>query len=165
MAADFYCTVDDVNNLAVQVPFTDASKPNAAQVTSLIEAVARRIDASLANVGYVTPVASGTKALALLREACAWGAMGMAQQIRDSGVTTAVSAGAREAKNIWLQMFDDWVKRLCNPQDPFELPDAPRTNEQLQKQPDNVLRSFVQGVTDDVDYNPDAPEVTRYQTL
>lgn len=164
-AADHYATLDDVNALAPQVPYTDTSKPNAALVTKLIESVATRMDASLSNIGYVTPVVSGDKALALLREACAWGTMGLAQQIRDSGITTAVSAGASERKNIWLKMFDDWNARLCDPNDPFELPDAPRTDEQLLKQGESLLRSSVQGVTDDPNFSPTTPVVTRYQTL
>jgi hypothetical protein len=162
MATDYYCTLDDVNALAVQVPFSASSKPSASLVTTLIASVAARMDAMLGNVGYVTPIVSGTKSLALLREACAWGAMGMAQQIRDSGVTTAVNASGRETKNIWLQMFDDWLKRLCNPQDPFELPDADRTTEQLEKQGANVLRSSVQSVDDT---NWLTPNVTREQVL
>lgn len=162
---DHYCSLDDVNKLVPQVPFTDTSKPNAGIVIGLIESVAKRIDASIANIGYVVPVISGPNALELLREACAWGALGIAQQIRDTGVTTAVSDSGRPVKNIWLQQFDDWLKRLTNPQDAFELADAPRTNEQLQKQGENVLRSFVQGVTDDTSYDPDAPVVSRYQVL
>lgn len=163
---DHYCSLDDVNKLAPQVPFTDTSKPNAAVVIGLIESVAKRIDASIANVGYVVPVASGTNALELLREACAWGALGIAQQIRDTGVGTAVSENGRPVKNIWIQQFEEWLKRLSSPQDPFELPDAPRTNEQLQKQPENVLRSFVQTIpADDPSYDPDNPVVSRYQVL
>lgn len=165
MAALHYCTISDVNSLVVQMPFTDKSKPNETQVIALIESVAKRIDASLSNIGYVVPVVVGVNALAMLKEACAWGAVGIAQQIRDTGVTTSVNASGREAKNIWLQLYDDWIKRLCNPQDPFELGDAPRTNEQLQKQPDNVLRSMSQGIIDDPDYSVDTPQVTRYQTL
>lgn len=160
-----YCVIGDINALVPQAPFTATSKPSDTVVTTLIDAVSQRIDATIGNKGYVVPVISGTKALALLKEACTWGVLGLAQNIRNTGVQTAVSASGREAKNIWLQMFDDWMDRLCDPQESFELPDAPRTNEQLQKQPENVLRSFVQGVTDDLDYNPDAPVVSRYQTL
>lgn len=164
---DHYCSLDDVNKLAPQVPFTDLSKPNAAVVIGLIESVAKRIDASIANVGYVVPVvAVGTNALELLREACAWGALGLAQQIRDTGVATAVSESGRPVKNIWIQQFEEWLKRLTSPQDPFELSDAPRTNEQLQKQPENVLRSFVQSLPSlDSSYDPDNPTVTRDQVL
>lgn len=162
---DHYCTLDDINKLVPQVPFTDTSKPNQNVVIGLVEKIARRIDATIANVGYVVPVVAGANALELLREACAWGVLGLAQQMRDTGVTTAVSENGRPTKNIWTQQFEEWLKKLTNPQDPFELPDAPRTNEQLVKQPDSVLRSFVQGVTDDTSYDPNAPVVSRYQVL
>jgi hypothetical protein len=164
--ADHYSILQNVNDLCPQVPFSPSSKPTDAVVLTLIESVAKRIDASLANIGYVVPVVSGVNALALLREACAWGALGLALQIRSSGVTTAVSASGKEVKNIWQQNFDDWLARLCDPQNPFELPDAPRTNEQLNKLPDNVLRSFITGVTDDPLYDPTvAPPVQRNQIL
>lgn len=166
MPADHYCVLADVNALGVQVPFTASSKPSDTTVNALIESVAQRIDATIGNVGYVVPVVSGAKALGLLREACAWGALGLAQQMRNTGVGTAVSASGHEMKNIWLQMFEDWLKRLCSSQDPFELPDAPRTNQQLEKQGDAILRSFVQSIPgDDLDYDPDHPAVSRYQTL
>src|ERR1700720_4134667 len=100
---DYYAVLTDVNALARQVPFTPTSKPSDADVTALIAMVAARMDASMANVGYVVPIVAGPSSLALLREACAWGALGLAQQIRSTGVVTAVSASGREAKNIWLQ--------------------------------------------------------------
>jgi len=165
VAADHYATLDDVNALVPQQPFSASSKPSDAAVTRFIDDIALEMDASLGNVGYAVPVVAGVKALQLLRRICAYGALGLAQAARDTGVTTAVSASGREVENIWSQKYRASMKALCNPQDPFELPDAQRTNEQLQKQPDNVLRSFVQGVTDDSSYDPNAPVVSRYQTL
>lgn len=165
MAADYYCTMLDVNSLAVQVPFSATSKPSESQVTGYIAQIANDMDVMLQNVGYVVPVVSGPKALAWLRMTCAFGVFGQAQAIRDSGVSTAVSASGREMKNIWMQRYDERMKALTNPQDPTELPDAPRNNEQLEKQPELVVRSFVQGVIDDPDYDPNSPAITRYQTL
>lgn len=163
--ADHYAAIDDVSAYSPQVPFTATSKPSETMVTAFIEDVANDMDTVLSNIGYVTPVVSGPKALQWLRKTCALGALGIAQAARDTGVTTAVNASGREGKNIWQQMYESRMKAIADPQDPTELPDAPRTNEQLVKQPDSVLRSFVQGVTDDPDYDPDAPVVSRYQTL
>jgi hypothetical protein len=159
---DHYCTLDDVNALVSQVPFGPTSKPTDAQVIQIIENTAVRLDASMANIGYVVPVVSGAIALGMLREVCAWGALGLAQTSRDTGVRTAVSASGKEAKNIWLQMYDSWIERLQDPQDPFELPDAARTDEQLEKQGENVLRSSVQSLPD---ANWLTPAVTRGQVL
>lgn len=165
MAADHYASLSDVNALGVQVPFTAQSKPSDSQVKAMIDDIANDMDTVLANIGYVTPVIAGAKALQWLRKTCALGTLGIAQAARDTGVHTAVSASGREVKNIWQQLFDERMKALANPQDPTELPDAARTNEQLVKQPENVLRSMSQGITDDPDYEPDAPTISRYQTL
>lgn len=166
VALDHYCRLDDVQKLVPQVPFTDTSKPPAAVVIGFIESTAARMDAVLFNLGYAVPVTAGSKSLALLREACAWGAVGLAQQVRDTGVQTAVTEAGRPMKNIWMQMFDDWLKRLQAPADPFELPDATRTDSQVLKNTESLLRSFVQSIpTDDANYDPDNPAVSRYQVL
>ncbi len=163
-ALDHYCTLDDVNKLVPQVPFTDTSKPNAATVLGFIEAVAKRIDATLGNLGYTVPVVSGTQALDLLREACAWGALGLAQQVRDTGVKTAVTESGRPMKNIWLQMFEDWLKRLADGEDPFELPDAPRTGLAVEKQSADLASSFVSDGAI-ADFDGDDPTITRAQVF
>ena len=164
--ADHYCVSGDVNNYAPQVPFSATSKPTLTSVTGFIDDIANDMDTVLSNIGYVTPVVAGPKALQWLRKTCAIGTLALAQATRDTGVTTAVSASGKEAKNIWQQLYEERMKAIGNPQDPTELSDAPRNAEQLQKQPENVLRSFVQGVTDDPNYDPTvAPEVTRYQVL
>lgn len=160
-----YSTLQDVNALVSQAPFTATSKPSETIVSGFLDDVANDMDMMLSNIGYVVPVVVGPRALQWLRKTCAFGAAGIAQAARDTGVTTAVNASGREVKNIWQQLYDARMKALIDPQDSTELSDAPRTNEQLQKQPDNVLRSFVQGVTDDPSFSPDAPVVTRYQTL
>lgn len=163
---DYYCTVDDVNNLTPQVPFTATSKPPQATVNGFIDDIAREMDASMSNIGYVVPVVSGEKALQLLRRICAYGALGLAQAVRHTGINTATDSGKTERDNIWTLQYRARMKALCNPQDPFELPDAPRSGEQLIKQPDQVFSSFVQTVpSEDPCYDPDNPVVTRYQTL
>ena len=163
MAVDHYCVIGDVNGLVPQSPFSATSRPTDAQVAILIESTAKRIDATISNVGYVVPVVSGPLSLALLREACSWGALGLAQQSRETAVNTAVSDKPNVGKNVWMRQFEDWLKSLTDPQDPFELPDATRTSSQLVKQPANALRSFVQ---DDVNRFAGAGlTITRDQVL
>jgi hypothetical protein len=165
MATDHYCTVLDVNVLAPQVPFTDTSKPSLSQVTDIIEDVALEMDARLANIGYTVPVVSGAKSLKLLRRICAYGALGLAQLSRDTGVSTAVSASGKEVDNIWTKRYQDRLDWLADAENPFELPDAPRTGDAVDKDQADVLRSMSQGITDDPDYVADAPNVTRNQVL
>lgn len=159
-----YCSTTDVNGYVPQAPFTATSRPTLAQVQAFVDDGGRVIDATLANVGYVTPI-TGTVALAECKKANAWYAVGIAQQVRDTAVTTATSDKGQPTKNIWTRMFEEWLQRLTNPDNPFELPDAPRNNEQLQKQPDAILRSMAQSLSDDPDYSVDSPEVSRYQVL
>lgn len=162
MALDHYCTLIDVNALVPQTPYSSSSKPTDVQVSSVIESVATRIDASIGNIGYATPVVTGQKSLALLREACTWGAAGLAQQMRQTALGASLSASDKPIKNIWLQMFDDWLKKLVDPEDPFELPDAPRSGAQLQKSAESLITSSVQTIDDT---NWLTPNVTREQVL
>lgn len=162
-AIDHYCVLADVNKLAAQAPFSSSSKPTDQVVTELIEDEANDLDSVLANAGYTVPVVTGAKALLWLRRTCAFGALGMAQTIRDTGVKTAVTAGGREGKNIWLQLRDQRLRALTDGNDLMELSDAPRTNQQIEKQGESVLRSSVQSVTD-FGWTDDV-EVTRDQVL
>jgi hypothetical protein len=157
-----YCTIDDVNALVPQAPFTTTSRPTIAQVEGVIEQVADRIDATIGNVGYTVPVVTGARALTLLSEACAWGALGMAQTIRGTAVQAAVGDKGEPSENIWTRKFEKWLKALTSPSDPFELPDAPRTSEQLLKQPVELVRSHV---LDDTERFVTDPVITRYQVL
>src|SRR5437868_5153776 len=110
MAADHYAVIADVNAYVPQVNFNSTSKPTLAVVTSFIDDIANDMDAVMANIGYVTPVVSGPKALQWLRKTCALGVAGLAQAARDTGVTVAVSASGREIKNIWQQLYDERMK-------------------------------------------------------
>jgi hypothetical protein len=158
-----YCTSADVNVLIPQAPFSGSSRPSISEVTSLCDQISARIDATVANVGYVVPI-TGTKALPLVTEACAWGVLGLAQTIRGTGANQAVTDKGQPIENIWTQKFNQWLKALCDLDNPFELPDAPRNGEKLEKQPENVLRSFVQAVSDQTPFLTTA-QVGRSQVL
>lgn len=118
-----YCTINDVNALVPQSPFTAQTVPNQTQVEAFIASVSLRIDATLNNIGYVTPVVSGPKAVALLREACAWAVLGLSSQAR----LTAVAPDQSMGTSVWTKMYDRWIDELASNRNPFELPDAPRT--------------------------------------
>ena len=157
--ADHYCTIDDVNQLCPQVPFSASSKPSSALVQTFIEQIALEIDASIAPLGYVTPVVSGPNGLSILRLRCAQGALGLALAVRE----TSASPASEVAKpNLWTQMFEAWLEKLADPQDNYELPDAPRTTNPLFKNDENVFRS---NVDSDVTRFVTSPEVTRDQVL
>jgi hypothetical protein len=159
--SDHYCTVLDLNDLVPQAPFGPTSVPKETTAVKMIEATANRIDATLANLGYVTPV-TGTKSLGLLRELCAWGALGLCLNIRGTGVNVAVGERGAPVDNIWTVKFTDALKALGSNKNPFELPDAQRTDQQVIKQDDSLLRS---NVFSDETRMVDSPTITRDQVL
>lgn len=164
MAIDHYATLLDVNAMIPQAPFTSTSKPSDAQVTDFIEQIANDMDVVMATKGYTVPVVSGDIGLAWLRATCKFGVLGQALAVRDSGVSTAVSARDKETPNIWLQIYEARMKGLADPSTAgTKLADVPATTAQLA--PEDTLRSFAQSVIDDPSYDPNAPQVTRYQTL
>jgi hypothetical protein len=159
---DHYANIDDLNKLVPQVPFSATSKPTADVVAELIEDTANDMDAQLANMGYTVPVTTGRKALGFLRRTCVYGALGIAQDVRDTGVRTSTGATGREGKNIWTQRYEQRMKTLGDGIDPTEMADAARTTQQIEKQGENIVRSSVQSVDDD---NWLTPTVTRAQVL
>jgi hypothetical protein len=156
---DHYCTIEDINGLNPQVPFGPASKPSSVLVEKFIENIAVEIDATLAPMGYVTPVITGSNALNILRHRCAQGALGLAIAVRESGVAPPSEVAK---PNLWTQQFEAWLKKLGNPQDGYELPDAPRTSDPLLKSGEDVFRSHVDS---DVERFVTSPEITRDQRL
>src|SRR4051812_2701295 len=124
-----YCTITDVNNLVPQSPFTATTTPTQTQVETYITQVSSRTDATLSNIGYVTPVTTGTAALALLREAVAWGALGLAMQSR----ITAIAPDQAVGLSVWTKQYNQWLQALADNTNPFELPDAPRNSKAVIK--------------------------------
>lgn len=120
---DHYCTITDVNSYVPQSLFTSTTTPTQAQVNAYIDQIANQIDMSLTNLGYVTPVISGDKALKELRKANAWGALGLAMQSR----ITAIAPDQAVGLSVWTKMFNQWIESLADPKNPYELADAPRT--------------------------------------
>ena len=123
--ATTYATISDVNALVAQSPYTASSTPTQAQVERFIAQVALRTDAVLKNLGYIIPISSVTApdSFALVKEAVSWGALGLAQQARQ----TAVTANDATDVSLWTKMYLGWLDRLGSAKDPFELPDAERT--------------------------------------
>lgn len=148
--ATSYCTITDVNSLVPQSPFTPTTTPTQAQVEVLIAQVSLRTDATLINIGYVTPVLTGPIALSLLREAVAWGALGLAMQTR----ITAIAPDQAVGLSVWTKQYKDWLNALADNTNPFELPDAPRNEKAVVKplgelQFDMVRNSIDAGTTED----------------
>ncbi len=141
---DHYCTLEDVNNLVVQQPFTPLSKPSDTQVQALIAAVATLIDANIGTI-YQVPVVAGPLALQLLRDLNAWGAAGRAQEARQTAATPELAG----TKSVWTKKFEEWLEMLVDPTDPFILPDAPRNPDFVEKVASQITDSNVLSYPDD----------------
>lgn len=126
--ATTYATISDVNALVPQSPFTATTVPSQAQVETYLRQCSQRVEAICRNLGYVLPI-TGAESLLLVKEAVAWGALGLAQQARVTGIEADGSMGF----SVWTKMFLDWLDRLGSAKDPFELPDAPRTGREVVK--------------------------------
>ena len=145
MSVQHYCTLADVNNLVPQVPFTDTSKPNADVVKSIIDDIANEIDSYLASL-YITPVVSGAQALQHLRNLNAWGTLGRAQEAR----TTQAVPEAMGIKSVWTKKYEEGVKAIIDPDNPFTLVDAPVNVDRVPKVASQIVSSDVLDGTDDV---------------
>jgi hypothetical protein len=148
-----YCTLGDVNNLVPQQPFTATSVPTAEMVKQLIDDIAAEIDASLHNMGYIVPI-TGALSLVLVKNANKWGALGMAQDVRMTAVIQDGSIAG--GKNVWTARYCDWKKALLDSKNPYELPDAVRTETAVVKPLSGLQSSTTTGVTD-YDYLTNAP--------
>lgn len=135
MPADHYCTITDVNSYVPQSPFTSTTIPSQAQVQQYIAQVANQLDLTLQNIGYTTPVPTGVLALAELRKANAWGALGLAQQSR----ITAIAPDQAVGLSVWTKMLNGWIEALADPKNPYELSDAPRTGRAVIKPVGDVM--------------------------
>jgi hypothetical protein len=142
--SDHYCTISDVNSYVPQSPFTPTTTPTAAQVQAYIAQVATQLDLTLMNLGYPTPVVTGAMSLAELRKVNAWGALGLAQQSR----ITAIAPDQAVGLSVWTKMLNDWLKALADPNNPYELSDAPRSGRAVVKPVGEVMDGPLQASVD-----------------
>lgn len=136
-----YCTINDVNGLVPQQPFTANTIPNQATVEEFIGDITDEINATLRNIGYVVPVTGGAEALRLLRNANKWGALGLAQDARMTAVLRDEQVGG--GRNTWTIRYDNWKKALLDKHNPYELPGAARTDAAVIKPEGSVESSTV----------------------
>lgn len=152
--SDHYATIDDINALVPQVPFTATSRPTAATVNAMIDDVGNEIDAWL-NTTYIVPVVSGASALQFLRNLCAWGALGRAQEARN----TAVNAEAAGIKSVWTKKYEEYIKNTVDASVTFLLRDAPQNVDFIPKVASQIVDSNVLSYPDTDDH--DEPRLGR----
>jgi hypothetical protein len=129
-----YAALTDVNALVPQAPFTPQTLPTDAVVTAMLADVSLQIDSTLSQL-YVTPVIAAPDSLSMLKNICTWGALGRAQEARNTGVVAELQG----VKSVWTKKFEEALAKLADPDDPFILPDAPRNGDFIEKLPGEVL--------------------------
>lgn len=155
-----YAQVSDVRALAPGISIDGNSKPSEGQVQGYLDAVESEVNAVLGNLGYVTPVAAtSTESCRILKDLIGHGALAKVQRARALGSDANILESAKEIERY----YRDRLKALKAADDPFELPDAPRTDTAAIKGPAAAMGSFA----DDeyADFDEDSPRVTRAQAF
>lgn len=155
-----YAQISDIRALAPAVTLDASSRPSAGQAEVYLTEVEAEVNAVLGNLGYVTPIAeSATSARLIVKDLVAHGALAKVLRARAVGQDSNLLEGAERVD----RHYRDRLKALKNPDDPFELPDAERTDRAVTKGPDEQMGSFADDAFDDFD--EDAPRVTRAQVF
>lgn len=154
-----YHTLDDVRGMAPQLQITPASKPSDGQVTQFIAEVEREMDAILINLGYTVPVI-GLESVKLLRVIAGYGTLARVLDARALAVGNPDDQGAARAQKY----YEKRMMALGDADDPFELPDAARTDEKIEKDRAEILESQVQGLTIE-EFDAEHPGVTMAQVF
>jgi hypothetical protein len=155
-----YAQVSDVRGRAPSIQINAASVPSEGQVQLFLTEVEAELNAVLGNLGYTTPVAeSATESRVLLKDLASTGALAKLLMARALGVDSSLLDSAKHVD----KQYRDRLKALKSADDPFELPDATRTDGAPIKDPALLGESFAdEGFTD---FDIDEPRVTRAQVF
>jgi hypothetical protein len=134
-----YAAVEDVQRLAPQVQLTSTSKPTWDDTNAIIDLVSAIVDSTLKNVGYALPV-TGTVSLKIVKEIVTHGVLAHVLRARQYGVGDLNAPGMVYAQ----ERFDKLLAALADPKNPFELPDCPRTEKELEKTGGDMDGNFVE---------------------
>lgn len=132
-----YAVLQNVRDLIPQVVISETTKPSQGTVEDWLAQVHRIVDATLRNLGYAVPIAdANSDAYAIMRDVVAHGVAARVIRSRFYGAGDPKAAGGDDLQRF----YDDVMRRLADPKDPFEL-DAPRTGSELVKVDPVVVES------------------------
>jgi hypothetical protein len=109
-----YASLSDVRALAPYVPISAASQPTEGQVQGWISDTENIVDAALGNLGFEVPI-TGPKSVAIVKLLIANAVMAMVMRARPNPESDPA---------LFQAWFDQRMKALRDPADPFDLPDA-----------------------------------------
>lgn len=154
-----YAQISDVRALAPAIAINAGSTPNEGTVQAFIERIESELNATLGNLGYVVPVEStATESRKILKGLVAKGALGETLMARALGVDSSLL----DAATAVTKQFREMLKALKSAGDPFELPDATRTDGAPVKDQASLGTSFADELTDD---DIGASRITRDQAF
>jgi hypothetical protein len=147
-----YATVDDIKNKVPQLRISSTSRPTEAEAAALIEQYESRVNAALTTLGYEIPVV-GKLSVQILRNMVCKAVIADVLESQAYGIRDPNELGAGRAR----AEYDNQMRALLDPKDPFELPDATKTDVQ------DKLGSIASSIVSDVDFGD--PTVTRDQVF
>jgi hypothetical protein len=117
-----YATLDDIKGEMPQFRLSPNSTPTDTQAQEFLTELHAELDAVLKALGYTLPITKLLHPLsfAILKSMVQQGTIARILRSRNYGVDSPEAIGARDAQNV----FRDMIKRLTDPDDPLNLPDA-----------------------------------------
>ena len=153
-----YTDIEAVNRDLQQLPITANSRPPLADVQGWINDQELELDATLVNLGYLTPIVRATSPAShsIVRNMVTQAVLARVLRSRRHGVGNVDDSGA----TVSQKYYDDRLKWLNSKTHPFELPDALRTGKE-QVKPGGVSFGFQPEATDRPQAEIDAGESER----
>jgi hypothetical protein len=124
-----YATIDDVQRRMPQFALGATTRPNLDTAQTFLDDTIAQFEAALENLGYVIPL-TGARSLAQAKEIISQGTICKILGARASAVGTDV---AMQSADRACKQYEHALELLADPNSPFELTDADRTPDMVEK--------------------------------
>lgn len=124
-----YATLGDVQRRMPQFELKSDTKPNTDAATDFLASTTAQFESALENLGYKIPL-TGARALAQAKEIVSQGAICKILHARAAAVGTDV---AMQSADRACKQYEHALELLADENSPFELTDAERTDEMVEK--------------------------------
>lgn len=127
--ATSYATLDDVQRRMPQFQLTPTSKPNLDASQVFLDDTVAQFEGAMENLGYIVPI-TGARSLAQVKEIVCQGTIAKILYARSSALGTDVAVQSADRAQ---KQYDSALKMLADPNNPVELTDAQRSDDELGK--------------------------------
>lgn len=114
-----YAAIEDVTGALPQLRISATSRPDETRVEAIIEEVEAEVNASIATLGFTTPV-TASNSVRILKQIVLFEVTARILYEQHAGIRNPDELGAKRAHELYV----DRMKRIMDPDDPFTLPDA-----------------------------------------